>query len=82
MEENIKRQDLKQIIIDTMNDVYIDKNKLCEILENSMWSEDKDYKVRYLDLWHKICDLIGREYYEIWRITRGNKCIVNIYQKH
>lgn len=40
MKENIKRQDLKQIIIDTMNDVYIDKNKLCEILEKSTWSAD------------------------------------------
>ena len=76
MKENIKRQDLKQIIIDTMNDVYIDKNKLCEILEKSAWSADlekspeEDYKARYLDLWHKIYSLIGREYYEIWRTMR------------
>lgn len=76
MKENIKRQDLKQIIIDTMNDVYIDKNKLCEILEKSAWSSDlqkkpeEDFKVRYLDLWHKIYGLIGKEYYEIWRAMR------------
>ena len=76
MKENIKRQDLKQIIIDTMNDVYIDKNKLCEILEKSAWSTDlekkpeEDYRVRYLDLWHEIYGLIGREYYEIWRTMR------------
>lgn len=70
MKENIKRQDLKQIIIDTMNDVYIDKNKLCELLRETEWSDEKDYRLRYLDFHNKVLDLIGIEYYKIYNVLK------------
>lgn len=70
MKENIKRQDLKQIIIDTMNDVYIDKNKLCELLRETEWSDEKDYRLRYLDFHNKVLDLIGTEYYKIYNVLK------------
>ena len=70
MKENIKKQDLKQIIIDTMNDVYIDKNKLCELLQETEWSNEKDYRLRYLDFHNKVLDLIGTEYYKIYNVLK------------
>ena len=70
MKENIKKQDLKQIIIDTMNDVYIDKNKLCELLRETEWSDEKDYRLRYLDFHNKVLDLIGTEYYKIYNVLK------------
>ena len=69
MKENmefIKKEDLKETIIEIMDDMYIRKDKICELLEKASWS-DKKYNTRDLQLWNEICDeLVGRDYYDRW----------------
>lgn len=69
MKENmefIKKEDLKETIIEIMNDTYIHKDNVCELLQNASWS-DKKFDSRDIQLWNKICDeLVGRDYYQRW----------------
>ena len=64
--EFIKKEDLKETIEDIMNDTYIHKDKVCELLQKAVWS-GKKFDTRDLQLWNEICDeLVGRDYYEHW----------------
>ena len=76
MKENmefIKKEDLKETIIEIMDDMYIPKDKICELLEKAQWSGNK-YDTRDLQLWHEICEMVGKEYYHTW-------CTLNRWSK-
>ena len=70
MKENmefIKKEDLKETITDIMNDTYIHKDKVCELLQKFEWADEKNWERRCSKFWNELCDeLVGRDYYERW----------------
>lgn len=62
MKENIKKEDLKEIIVDLINDEYVHKDKIYEVLRETEWSNEHDYRLRYLDFHNKVLGLLGTEY--------------------
>lgn len=62
MKENIKKEDLKEIIVDLINDEYVHKDKIYEVLQETEWSNENDYRLRYLDFHNKVLGLLGTEY--------------------
>lgn len=71
MSENIKKQDLKEVIIDIMNEEYVHKDKICKLLQETEWSSEKDYRLRYLDFHNKVLGLVGTEYYKMYDMFRN-----------
>ena len=67
MIEYIKKEDLKEVIVNVINDEYVHKDKICELLIETEWSEEKDYRLRYIDFHNKLLDLVGTEYHKRYK---------------
>ena len=55
---NQEKEEVKQIIIDMVRGEFVHKDKIWELLQETEWSDEKDYRIRYLDFHDKIRDLL------------------------
>lgn len=66
--DTINKNDLKRVIMNIMNDTYIERKEICELIEKHRWMQETNYKIKYNAIFKDLINLVGKKNYELYRV--------------